>query len=151
MKHIYHWLIGALCIAPVLVAGCGPVASAQEARLSKEAPAHLEAIEGTDVQRVILTSEAARRLDVQMQEVKTMDVDGVERTVVPYSSLIYDLEGGVWAYTSPAPLTFVRQKLDVDSIEGDLAILSDGPPSGTMVVTVGAAELYGAEFEFQEG
>jgi len=29
-------------------------------------------------------------------------------------------------------------------------VLSDGPSSGTTVVTVGSAELFGAEFEFQE-
>jgi len=29
-------------------------------------------------------------------------------------------------------------------------VLSEGPPVGTLVVTVGGAELYGAEFEFQE-
>ena len=30
-------------------------------------------------------------------------------------------------------------------IEGDLAVLSDGPASGTAIVVVGAAELFGAE------
>ena len=30
------------------------------------------------------------------------------------------------------------------------AILSDATPAGSAVVTVGVAELYGAEFEFQE-
>jgi hypothetical protein len=32
-----------------------------------------------------------------------------------------------------------------------MAVVSAGPSVGTRVVTVGAAELYGAEFEFQEG
>jgi hypothetical protein len=48
-------------------------------------------------------------------------------------------------------LTFVRHALEVEAIEGNEAILSEGPPAGTLVVTVGTAELYGAEFEFQEG
>ena len=32
--------------------------------------------------------------------------------------------------------------------EGDLTVLSHGPPSGAAVVTVGAAELLGIEFQF---
>jgi hypothetical protein len=67
------------------------------------------------------------------------------RTAVPYSALIYDTQGETWVYTSPAPRTFVRHKVDVDDIEGDVAVLDEGPPIGTVVVSVGVAELYGAE------
>jgi hypothetical protein len=35
-------------------------------------------------------------------------------------------------------------------IDGDRAILSDGPAPGTEVVTVGAAELLGTEYEVGE-
>ena len=70
---------------------------------------------------------------------------GESRKVVPYSSLIYDLKGEAWAYTSPAPLTFVRDRVNVDFIDGDKAVLSHGPAAGTSVVTTGAAELYGTE------
>jgi hypothetical protein len=48
-------------------------------------------------------------------------------------------------YTNPEPLVFVRHAIVIDYIEGDLAILSEGPDAETAVVTVGAAELYGAE------
>ena len=67
--------------------------------------------------------------------------------VVPYSALIYDPNGQTWVYTSPKPRTFVRQKVDVDYIEGNLEVLNEGPPLGTVIVSVGVAELYGAEFE----
>jgi hypothetical protein len=70
--------------------------------------------------------------------------------VVPYAAVLYDAHGDAWTYTSPEPLTFVRHRITVDNIQGDLAFLSSGPPVGTLVVTVGAAELYGAEFEFEE-
>jgi hypothetical protein len=48
-------------------------------------------------------------------------------------------------YTNPSPLTFVRHAIHIDHIQGDLAVLSDGPPVGTALVIVGAAELFGAE------
>jgi hypothetical protein len=65
--------------------------------------------------------------------------------VVPYAAVLYDARGNTWVYTNPKPLTFVRHAIHIDYIEGDLAVLSDGPPSGTEVVIVGAAELFGAE------
>lgn len=70
---------------------------------------------------------------------------GDRRMVVPYSALIYDLNGDTWVYVNPEPLVFMRHPVTVDFVEGDRAILSDGPPVGTMVATVGVAELYGAD------
>jgi hypothetical protein len=70
---------------------------------------------------------------------------GAPKKVVPYGAVLYDAKGTAWVYASNAPLTYVRQKIEVDYIEGDHAVLLDGPPAGTMVVTVGAALLYGAE------
>jgi hypothetical protein len=70
---------------------------------------------------------------------------GPQRKVLPYSSVIYDLKGEAWAYTSPAPLTFVRDRIAIDFIDGDNAVLSQGPAIGTAVVTTGAAELFGTE------
>jgi hypothetical protein len=67
------------------------------------------------------------------------------RKAVPYSSVIYDTKGQAWVYTSPAPLTYLRQKIGVERIEGDVALLSEGPANGVNVVTTGAMMLYGAE------
>jgi len=72
---------------------------------------------------------------------------GTKRKVVPYSALIYDPHGDTWVYTSPTPRTFVRHEVEVDYIEGDVAVLDEGPPAGTVVATVGVAELYGTEFK----
>lgn len=70
-----------------------------------------------------------------------------KRRVVPYSALIYDRDGQTWVYTSPTPRTFVRHKVEVDHIDGDVAVLNDGPPADTVVASVGVAELYGTEFK----
>ena len=123
-----------LILAALLLSACGsPVPVTGE----KIAPSKLEPIEGTDLSRVILTEKAAQRIDVQ-----TAPVSG---TVIPYAAVIYDTEGNTWIYTNPEPLVFVRQSILVDRIEGDEAILSQGLDSGTIVVTVGVSELYGAE------
>ena len=80
-------------------------------------------------------------------EIPGQRVDGgpSQRQVVPYAAVLYDAKGDTWVYTNPNPLTFVRHPIHIDYIEGDLAVLSDGPAAGTAVVLVGAAELFGAE------
>lgn len=83
---------------------------------------------------------------VRVELTLTNGGNGTLRMIVPYSSIIYDVQGQTWVYTSPAPLTFVRHLINVDYIEGDQAILLEGPPAGTSVVTVGVAELFGLEF-----
>lgn len=70
----------------------------------------------------------------------------VERSVIPYAAVVYDVKGGSWVYTQSAPLSFVRHSVRVDYIDDDEAVLSEGPPAGVAVVTVGVAELFGSEF-----
>ena len=136
-----------LFIACLQLAACGrtTVAEASETRAVK-----VEPIEGTDLSRVTLTVQAAQRLDIQTTAVRSVQVKGAQRKVIPYAAILYDTEGLTWAYTNPDSLTFVRASVTVDYVEGDLAVLSAGPPAGSAVVTVGAAELYGCEEEFEE-
>ena len=68
-----------------------------------------------------------------------------KQKIVPYGAVYYDAKGTAWTYLNPKPLTFERQRIGVDRVIGDVAVLSEGPPVGTPVVTVGAALLYGAE------
>jgi multidrug efflux pump subunit AcrA (membrane-fusion protein) len=105
----------------------------------------VEPIEGTELNRLTLTEKAAERLDLQTAQVSEEQVDGTQRLVVPYSAVIYDLEGKTWIYINPEPLTYVREPVTIDYIEGDMVVLVDGPASGTAVVTVGVPELYGAD------
>ena len=101
-------------------------------------PAKVEAIEGTEFNRLTLTEKAAERLDIQVAEVAD--------NTVPYAAVLYGLDGETFVYTNAEPLTYIRAPIVVDHIEGDLAVLVEGPPSGTPVVTVGGAELIGIEF-----
>ena len=73
--------------------------------------------------------------------------DGGMRKVIPYSSVLYWVDGHRWVYTRTAPFTFLRRPVVIDYIAGGVAVLRSGPPVGTTVVRVGAAELLGTEFE----
>lgn len=132
MKHINRWMILMLILASLITA-CAPKSSTS----TKVNPVTLEPIEGTDFKRVILTEKAAQRLDIQ-----TAEVSGGS---IPYAAVIYDTEGNTWVYTNPSPLTFVRAGIVIDHIDGDQAVLSQGLDAGTLVVTLGVSELYGAE------
>jgi len=98
---------------------------------------------------VTLTEKAMERLDIKtapVREVLIRHSKETNRIVVPYSSVIYGPHGQTWVYTNTEPRTFVRHQINVDFIEGETAVLNDGPPVGTVIATVGSAELYGAEF-----
>jgi hypothetical protein len=109
----------------------------------KVLPGKVERLEGTNVNRVVLTAAAVKRLGIQTQPIRA---DGPARKVMPYAAVLYDASGSTWTYTNPEPQVFVREPVTVDAIQGDVAVLSGGPPAGTPVVTVGQTELYGTEF-----
>jgi len=142
MRHLDRWSVIALVVAGVGLAGCGgsPTGAAPA---SFQAVA--EPIEGTNLKKVSLTQRAAERLGIQLVEAREEQVAGQQRLVVPYAAVLYDAKGTAWAYTNPEGLVFIRQSLTIEFIQGDLAVLSAGPPLGTRVVTIGAAELYGVE------
>jgi hypothetical protein len=147
MKKQYACMAVVMLVACMLIAACG---QASEATTEENHPVTVKQLEGTDPTRETLTEDAAKRLDIQTTAAIQADVGGVKRTAIPYASIIYDTEGATWVYLNPEPLTFVRHPITVDDIKGDVAYLADALPAGSSVVTVGVAELYGAESEFEE-
>ncbi len=141
MQRRSRWMMLVLILVALPLAAC----SQKSAGATTEKPAYVEDIEGSDFKRVVLTEKAAARLDIQLAPVSEEQVDGTQRLVMPYAALIYGLNGETWAYIMPEPLAFVREAITVDYIVGDMAVLLVGPAIGTEVVTVGVAELYGAE------
>ncbi len=67
------------------------------------------------------------------------------RRVAPWSSIVWDANGGAWVYARTAPLTYTRKRVEVARIVGDVAVLDGGPPVGTEVATAGVMELFGTE------
>jgi hypothetical protein len=153
MPHNQRWVVVVPIVAGLYLSACQRATS----ETTKIEPARVEHIEGTDLSRIILTPKAAERLGIataQVQEMGSAVLRSVQLTrsgsavkVVPYAAVLYDAHGDTWVYTSPEPLVFIRHRITVDHIEGDVAVLSDGPAVGTAVVTFGAAELFGTEFE----
>ncbi len=68
-----------------------------------------------------------------------------KQKVVPYSAIYYDGKGTPWVYVTAKPLVYERQRVAIERVAGDLAVLSEGPAVGTTVVNVGAAMLFGTE------
>jgi hypothetical protein len=85
--------------------------------------------------------QAGQNVGVRLAELGS----NTPKKVVPYSAILYDLTGDTWVYTNPEPSVFVRERVDIERIDKDLAVLNTGPAAGTQVVTIGASELYGAE------
>lgn len=147
MRHSHQWMVGALLIIACLqLSACAQASPDYAGEDNTSAPARVVHITGTSLNNVILTAEAAKRLDIQTTLIHDAQLQGKTRKVIPYSAVIYDLHGETWVYTNPSPLTYIRGSVTVDHIEGDQAVLSEGPPSGTTIVAVGSPELYGTEF-----
>lgn len=72
--------------------------------------------------------------------------DAGEATVVPWSAVVFDVDGGSWVYEAAGQHKYVRRRVAVSHVAGELAVLTRGPATGVAVVTVGAAELFGTEF-----
>lgn len=141
-KPIHEAMMPRLSVLPaLLLTSILAVSVAETAK--KGGPSTVEPIVGNaDLHRVTLTKKAAERLDIKTG---TVDVESGGGIVVPYSAVLYDVKGRTWVYTNPEPLVYIRHAIVIDSIIGARALIKSGPPRGTAVVTVGAAELFGAE------
>ena len=144
MKHSKRWLV----IILISLALISLVACSEGVEITKIEPAKVEPIEGTEFNHVTLTEKAAQRLGIESVPLSEESVDGSMKMVTPYAALLYGLNGETWVYVrNPGPdsLTFVREPVTVDYIEGDMVVLLDGPAVGTEVVIVGVAELFGTD------
>ena len=130
--------LAGLVLAGLGAAGCSQAPSGAAAA---EEAVHVEKNEATGLSTLTLSAKAGERLGIATAAVSASG----SGTAIPYAALVYDKTGKTWVYTNPQGRDFVRHEIAVERIEGDLAILSSGPPVGTAVVTVGTAELWGVD------
>lgn len=128
----------AIALGCGVVTGCSqPVA---EATLSDAAK--VEEVAGQP-SRITLVGKAAERLGVTTAAMAAGASAG--QMTVPESAILYDADGQPFVYTNPEASLFVRADVTVLDMTGGKVTLSAGPPVGTKIVTVGAAELFGVE------
>ena len=139
-------LASAAAAAALFLTGCS-VASAQQ----DPPPAVVTSIPGSAVKQLRLTEQAIHRLGITTVAVQMgqATIDGRRGTykLIPYSAVVYDNDGSTWAFVSTAPRTFVRQRITIGVIQGNTAVLAAGPSPSAAVVTVGAPELLGTEYD----
>lgn len=73
-----------------------------------------------------------------------------EGLTVPWSAVLFDINGGAWVYERTGDRAYNRRRITVRHVLGGDAVLADGPAAGTTVVTAGAAELFGTETGFSK-
>lgn len=141
MRRSQRWMAGPLIVSVLLFPACKTL---EEDDAGGNGPARIESVGGNRM-RVIMTADAAERLDIQTATVRDARKPGDAKALIPHAAVFYGPTGEAWTYITPEPLTFERAPVEVDRIKGDVVFLSDGPPSGTEVVTQGSAELFGVE------
>jgi len=126
------------------------LATEVHATLSKMPP--IEDLKRTMLTLFYVVSEVSHGLKVNDRMRIELQLAGSDkkRKITPYSSLYYDGKSEAWVYVQKKPLIYERQRVEVERIVGEQAVLKDGPPVGTDVVTVGAPLLYGAEVIYKK-
>lgn len=140
-RSVRALVAGAVLLAATAT-GCAEI---EEATTETYQPASLSAADEGGIKTVTLTEEAAERVELTTAAVKAQG----KQLMVPYEAVIYDGQGLTWAYTQRKPLTYKRVRVAVATVIGRNAMLSIGPPSGTLVVTNGSTQVYGAELEME--
>jgi hypothetical protein len=135
-----RWFAIVLVAGSLLLGGCADTAASDS---EGDPAASVEEVSGSEAPKVTLTDLAVERLQLTTAPVAAGPAG--KGLAVPYASIVYDTDGVAWVYTTPSKNAFVRSKVTITGIAGDVATLSAGPPAGTQVVTVGTAELLGAE------
>ena len=146
MKHAKYLIVAAIIVIGIGFWSAFAPSRSEADTTTEDAPAHVEEIEGSEFSRVTLTPLAAERIDVQIAEASDQEIAGAKVRVVPYSALVYDSNGNAFVYTNPEPLVFIRAAVVVDRIDGEFAVVTEGPEAGTKVASVGGALLWGTEF-----
>jgi hypothetical protein len=148
MQRNIRWMFVALIVAGLQLSACQQKAE-EPAAID---PATKLEYTGPALHRVRLTAKRAEELGIQTAPVREEKIAGKLRKVVPAAAVVYDQNGNAWAFKNPDPLVFVRERVSVDNVDGDLAVLADGPPVGAAVVTAGASQLFNDAFnETREG
>jgi hypothetical protein len=134
----HRWVLTGFAVAALALGACNSGSGTSEPKV--EAITIVED-DATGLATLTLSDKAAQRLGVE-----TVAVAGSgTQLMIPYAAIVYDAQGKTWTYVNESALTYKRAEITVAEIDGQTVRITAGPPSGALVVTTGAAELYGAE------
>ena len=130
------------CAAIAAILACAGLAGCGSSATPAIPPSYrIEQTPGSSVSKIVLTATGADRIGIETAAAST--AGGALK--IPYSAVVYEPNGNTFAFTNPAPLTYIEVPIAVKDINGDSAYLLKGPRTGTPVVTVGAEELLGVQ------
>ncbi|MHA3835445.1 hypothetical protein ACXR8F_06920 [Terrabacter sp. AAH1] len=132
-------------VAGVVALAFTVTACSAEPEPTPEPPSVVEDVAGSEVKSVALRADAAEAIGLETAAVARATTAG--RLTIPYSAVVYYLDGTTWTYAETGEHKYQRAPITVAGIEGDVATLTAGPAVGTPVVVVGAPEVLGAELE----
>jgi hypothetical protein len=140
-RRPYRWVLTwalALLAAGAALTGCGP-AQGGEPELAEVAT--VDEVEDGGPGVITLSEAAEQRLRIATTPIAAEPAG----LAVPYAALVYATDGSTWVFVRTDPQIYQRTPVTVARKDGDRVVLTAGPPAGTEVVTVGAAELVGVE------
>jgi hypothetical protein len=143
MSRRIRWVAAAVAVgmvASISVTGCSKAAG--EGEIGAD-PATVESVDGPgDLHSIKLSQDAAERIGLKTDKVVP---GGAGQLTIDIAAVLYDQDGATWVYGQTELLTFQRMPVVVSRVDGNRAVLESGPPVGTAVATLGAAELRGSE------
>lgn len=123
----------------------GPGATSLAAKPVNAPPSASAAASSVDLFYEVTNTHRALRLG-QKVGVTIRRQEDDDSLVVPWSAVVFDVQGGTWVYESLGSLAYARRRVQVSRVVTDLAVLTGGVKPGANVVATGAAELFGTEF-----
>jgi hypothetical protein len=143
LRDLAAW-VAALAMISLGASGCSDAGASSETH--SETAVTVESTGADQPARITVSERAEQRLGIHTEPVRPIsDQSNGATEVIPYSAVIYDADGRSWAFSAPAPRTYIRVPIEISSITMKTVQLRTGPPVGTQVVVVGAPELVGAE------
>ncbi|MGW1508332.1 efflux RND transporter permease subunit [Streptomyces sp. NPDC002394] len=151
-----RWAVGLSAAGLLLAGGTGLSAcansdnsSASAAEHNEQPPAEIEKVPEGRIPHLTLAEDTAKRIHITTEPLRQAPLDGTgpPRTLIPLKAVVYDQEGKTFAFTNPKPYVYLRTPVQLGQFGEHDAVVRSGLARGTHVVTVGAAELLGIEYE----
>ena len=129
-----------MLVAAALLTACQRAGTTENAAANAE-PAKVTKL-SNGLSRITLSPLGAKRIGLATGQVQAAAGTTMQ---VPTAAVFYREDGSTWVYVRTARLTFERARVTIERVAENLTYISSGPTVGSVVATIGVAELRGAE------